>query len=409
MLLSAEAWPPPQQSQHPKGAEECHRCCRRHAKGLDARGHPGQTSCAASPPCKARQDPPDGGLRLDRLAGVAVPCCLALTLLPAALGAALGFRSLVTVGGLRAVCGAGGAAGLLGTALGALLGASRVWVRLACDGLAPRWLHTTCLNGSAPAAAAVLSGALAATAAATLSEDFLVGAPGTSAVVGAMGAALSSLARRFRPPPAPTQPTPAAGGVGGGEGGHEGAPVRVVVRWRRGRGCPKAVRRAAPPTRASWGTARFLLVTLVCNSLALGGVLRLAAAVGWGWWAWACVGVCVGGCLVCGVGLALQPHNALPTPTNAKGDMSGRQQCWSQPLPPLLPPLLPLLPPLLPPLLLILLQGVLLAQLPLRALALGGGAVACACALWLVWGRTHSLEGALRRALLTGVDDDMPL
>ena len=44
----------------------------------------------------------------------------------------------------------------------------------------------------------------------------------------------------------------------------------------------------------------------------------------------------------------------------------------------------------------------------IRALALAGGAVACACALWLVWGRTHSLEGALRRALLTGVDDDLP-
>lgn len=274
---------------------------------------------------------------------------------------------------MRMLVGVGGVAGLWAAAAGGVVGGSRVAHGLGRGGLAPGVLGRVAPTTATPWPAALLTGTLAALAASLGSSWLLVRAAGVGVLGAGVAGAAGVVAARYRPIPRPV------------EGWWSTAPASLdeidtrqvaVVEWAGGGRSRSGVVEA--PGVASWRAARFLLSTFLANVTAAGAALRGAHHLALGVWVWAAVGVCVGGCVVCLVGLWLQPRHPPPSPTT----------------------LLPARPPLLP---LLALAGnlLLLLHLPLPALATGVTVWVLAGAAWAVWGHGSSREALLRRALLT--------
>ncbi|XP_064095683.1 uncharacterized protein LOC135207788 [Macrobrachium nipponense] len=161
-------------------------------------------------------------------------------------------------------------------------------------------------------------------------------------------------------------------------------PRQLAVEWAGGGTWITAVvEPPQPPTWASWKTSRFLMTTFIINCLAGVGVVRGAKELGVGEWAWAGVALCLCGCVVCGVGLWLQPRYSPPAPTQQEGV-----------------PLLPLLA--------ILANILLLLHLPQAALTTALCVWGVTSAVWMVQGRPSSLEAALIHALLTHSNQESP-
>ncbi|MPC50241.1 Cationic amino acid transporter 4 [Portunus trituberculatus] len=336
--------------------------------------------------------------------GVVVGVLAFLVLLPTALSATLASPALApsatfihlfpgaSLIGVKVLVGVGSVAGLWAGMVGALLAGSRLAYGLGRDGLAPAMLERISPFTATPWTAILCCGGGATLAAMLCSSWLLRHAAGAGGLSAGVAGAAALLARRFRPeaprrpPEAPTW-TPSA--VPSSHSCHnfdelteappavldEDAPRQVAVEWRSG-SWSSTLEPPIPPTWLSWRTSRFLMVTFMVDCVVGAGVVRGAKELGLGVWAWAGVVLCVGGCVVCGVGLWLQPRN--PSPRRDQRDTT---------------PFLPLLA--------LLANLLLLLHLPGPALAAAGGVWATAAATWLVKGRTSSTEAVLRRALLT--------
>nr|XP_027220791.1 uncharacterized protein LOC113813052 [Penaeus vannamei] len=370
---------------------------------------------------------PPGRASAPTTAGVATPrgrgrrLVALLTLFPAAVGATLAAPTLAfsaslahlfpgaPLSGMRALVAVGGVTGLWAACLGGVLAGSRAAHRLACDGLAPRCLGRVSRRTATPWAAALACGAASALTAALCSSRLLLRAAGAGGLTAGVAGASAVVARRFRPEAthpleAPARPSPAhrASPAPSRSASHSELtdltppppptaatrPATTASRaswpWsgRAARGS-SVVEPPIPPTWGSWRTSRFLLATFITNCVAGVGVVRAAGELGIGLWAWAGVALCVCGCVVCGVGLWLQPRHPPPTPAFQEGV-----------------PLLPLLA--------VLANITLLLHLPPAALTAACGCGAAAGAVWLVQGRSGSIEAALSRALLTHSGQDSP-
>ncbi|XP_071535009.1 cationic amino acid transporter 3-like isoform X1 [Panulirus ornatus] len=333
--------------------------------------------------------------------GVGVGVAALLVLFPAAIAATLASSSLTSAApltqlfpgaslvGMRALVGVGGVLGLVAAMVGGLVGGSRLAHRLACDGLAPRCLAQVSRHTATPWVAALLCGTAATLTAAVCSSWVLVRTAGAGGVSAGVAGAAAVLARRYRPqtthhplesapcdtPPALSRSASTLADITPASL-DDTEPYQVAVEWTGGRWVSAIFDPPMPPTWASWRTSRFLMVTFTVNCLAGVGVVRGARELDIGMWAWAGVALCVCGCLVCGVGLWLQPRHPPPTATQQEAA-----------------PLLPLLA--------ILTNILLLLHLPPTALTAACGVWAAAAAVWLLQGRTASMEAVLSRALLT--------
>ncbi|XP_071535454.1 cationic amino acid transporter 3-like isoform X2 [Panulirus ornatus] len=333
--------------------------------------------------------------------GVGVGVAALLVLFPAAIAATLASSSLTSTApltqlfpgaslvGMRALVGVGGVLGLVAAMVGGLVGGSRLAHRLACDGLAPRCLAQVSRHTATPWVAALLCGTAATLTAAVCSSWVLVRTAGAGGVSAGVAGAAAVLARRYRPqtthhplesapcdtPPALSRSASTLADITPASL-DDTEPYQVAVEWTGGRWVSAIFDPPMPPTWASWRTSRFLMVTFTVNCLAGVGVVRGAKELDIGMWAWAGVALCVCGCLVCGVGLWLQPRHPPPTATQQEAA-----------------PLLPLLA--------ILTNILLLLHLPPTALTAACGVWATAAAVWLLQGRTASMEAVLSRALLT--------
>ncbi|XP_047482896.1 cationic amino acid transporter 2-like [Penaeus chinensis] len=353
--------------------------------------------------------------------GVGVGLVALLTLFPAAVGATLAAPTLTfsaslahlfpgaPLSGMRALVAVGGVTGLWAACLGGVLAGSRAAHRLACDGLAPRCLGRVSRRTATPWAAALACGAASALTAALCSSRILLRAAGAGGLTAGVAGASAVVARRFRPEAvhpleAPPRPSPAhraspapshsashseltdltaAAAHRGYQACDDSEPRQLAVEWAGGTWVSSVVEPPIPPTWGSWRTSRFLLATFITNCVAGVGVVRAAGELGIGLWAWAGVALCVCGCVVCGVGLWLQPRHPPPTPAFQEGV-----------------PLLPLLA--------VLANITLLLHLPPAALTAACGVWAATGAVWLVQGRSGSIEAALSRALLTHSGQDSP-
>ncbi|KAK8731469.1 hypothetical protein OTU49_007615, partial [Cherax quadricarinatus] len=348
--------------------------------------------------------------------GVGVGAAALLLLFPLAVAATLSSSSMSSTApltqlfpgasllGMRALVVVGGVVGLWASIMGGLMAGSRLAHRLACDGLAPRCLGRVSRRTETPWVAALFCGTAAAVVAAVCSSWVLLRAAGAGGVSAGVAGAAAVLARRYRPQGA-RYPLEATAGCDtppilsrsassladltelapAAHTAHtdylaafdDTEPRQVTVEWAAGTWVSAIFEPPMPPTWVSWRTARFLMATFVVNCVAGVGVVRGAKELDIGLWAWAGVALCVCGCVVCGVGLWLQPRHP-PPPAATQQDAA---------------PLLPLLA--------ILTNIVLLLHLPLTALSVACGVWAAAAAVWLVHGRTASTEAVLNRALLT--------
>lgn len=335
--------------------------------------------------------------------GVAVGVLALLVLLPASLSATLAAPTLApsatfihlfpgaSLLGVRVLVGVGSVAGLWASMVAALLAGSRLAYGLGRDGLAPALLERVSPFTATPWTAILFCGGTATLAATLCSSWLLRRAAGAGGLSAGVAGAAALLARRFRPETprrtadvqtwAPS-PAPSRSCHGLDELTEappvivdEDAPRQVAVQWRGG-SWTSALDPPTPPTWLSWRTSRFLMVTFMVDCVVGAGVVRGARELGLGVWAWAGVVLCVGGCVVCGVGLWLQPK--YPPPRRDQRDTA---------------PFLPLLA--------LLANLLLLLHLPGPSLAAAGCVWLTAAAAWLVTGRTGSTEAVLRRALLT--------
>nr|XP_045585104.1 cationic amino acid transporter 3-like [Procambarus clarkii] len=324
------------------------------------------------------------------IVGVGVGIAALLVLFPAAVAVTLASSSLSSTApllqlfpgasllGMRAVVGVGAVVGLWAVLLGGLLTGSRLAHRLATDGLAPRCLGYVSRHTRTPWLAVLFCGAAAAVIAAVCSSWVLLRAAGAGSVGAGVAGSAAVLARRYRPDSSPAAcdtPPAALSRSSSLAACDDMEPHQVTVEWAGGSWASAITEPPAPPTWASWRTARFLLATFIVNCVAGVGVVRGSRELDIGLWAWVGVGLCVCGCVVCCVGLWLQPrHPPITTATTTA-------------------PILPLLA--------LLANILLLLHLSLLALGLACGVWATAAVAWLLKGRTESVEAVLSRALIT--------
>ncbi|XP_066946409.1 methylthioribose transporter-like [Macrobrachium rosenbergii] len=377
--------------------------------------------------------------------GVGIGVLALLTLFPSAVVATLSSSDLSTIAplthlfpgdslaGMRALVSVGGMVGLWAACLGGVVGGSRLLQRLACDGLAPRCFGKTSHVTTSPWRAALFCGIVATLTAALSSSAQLLKAAGAGTVTAGLAGAAAVLAHRYRPRHSsasshtdspttnlprsvslpeltelatPTRHAPHSyeGSRSSGSnidiqpvahcsyashddiqsvGYDDNEPRQLAVEWAGGTWITAVIEPPQPPTWASWKTSRFLLTTFIINCLAGVGVVRGAKELGVGEWAWAGVALCLCGCVVCGVGLWLQPRYSPPAPTQQEGV-----------------PLLPLLA--------ILANILLLLHLPQAALTTACCVWGVTAGVWMIQGRTSSLEAALIHALLTHSNQESP-
>lgn len=333
--------------------------------------------------------------------GVGVGVAAFLLLLPVALASTLAppgptfpaplahLLPLDSTEGMQVLVGVGGVSGLWAGSVGALLCGSRLAHSLGWDGLAPRGLGKVSRLTATPWPATLLCGATAALIAALCPSSLLLRAAGSGGLSCGVAGAAAVLAYRYQPKITHRRPPDRGCWVDLAApscSGHsdtlqhpaldEDDLCQVAVQWTGGSCKSSLVEPPSPPTWASWRTSRFLVMTFIVNCVAGAAVVRWASYLHIGLWAWAGVALCVGGCVVCGVGLWLQPCH--PRPRHIQLDTT---------------PVLPLLA--------LLSNLLLLLHLPQTALTAACGVWAAAVAAWLLWGRTASTEAALRRALLT--------
>ncbi|KAK4303727.1 hypothetical protein Pmani_024287 [Petrolisthes manimaculis] len=291
--------------------------------------------------------------------------------------------------GMQVLMGVGGVVGLWAGAVGGLLCGSRLVHNLGWDGLVPRGLGKVSRLTATPWPATLLCGTAAALIAALCPSQLLLRAAGSGGLSCGVAGAAAVLAYRYQPKITHRRPPDreywmdlAAPSCSGHNDTlqhptlDEDDMCRVAVQWKGGTCKSSLVEPPSPPTWTSWGTSRFLVMTFIINCVAGAAVVRWARHLHIGMWAWAGVALCVGGCVVCGVGLWLQPCH--PKPRHIQVDTN---------------PVLPLLT--------LMSNLVLLLHLPQTALVAACGVWAAAVGAWLLWGRTESTEAALRRALLT--------
>ncbi|ROT80140.1 Low affinity cationic amino acid transporter 2 [Penaeus vannamei] len=330
---------------------------------------------------------PPGRASAPTTAGVATPrgrgrrLVALLTLFPAAVGATLAAPTLAfsaslahlfpgaPLSGMRALVAVGGVTGLWAACLGGVLAGSRAAHRLACDGLAPRCLGRVSRRTATPWAAALACGAASALTAALCSSRLLLRAAGAGGLTAGVAGASAVVARRFRPEAthpleAPARPSPA----------HRAspAPSRSASHSELTDLTPPppptaATRPATTASRASWPWS---------GRAARGSsVVEPPIPPTWGSWRTSrfLLATFITNC----------PRHPPPTPAFQEGV-----------------PLLPLLA--------VLANITLLLHLPPAALTAACGCGAAAGAVWLVQGRSGSIEAALSRALLTHSGQDSP-
>ncbi|XP_064085304.1 high affinity cationic amino acid transporter 1-like [Macrobrachium nipponense] len=354
---------------------------------------------------------------LSRL-GMAIGIVFLLALFPSAVAFTLAspsFETAAPLGNLfpgaslmamRALVGVGGILGLWATVLSSLFGASRLLHRLSCDGLAPRWLRVISPHTATPWVSILICGVLSGTTAAICSSWLLLRTLGTGSLGAGVAGATAVLSRRYRPLPVRhsaetthTNPAPSVTSTTRSDSPKEMTdltsshqrpyqafdetqPRQLSVEWESGNWVTAVVEPPQLPSWNSWTTSRFLVVTFIINCLAGVGVIRGAKELQIGNWVWAGVALCACGCLVCSFGLWLQPKNPLPEPSQRD-----------------LVPALPLVA--------IFTNILLMLNLPVPALLFSCVVWALGCLVWVVQGRTGSLEAVLSRALLTQNDREV--
>ncbi|KAK7081320.1 hypothetical protein SK128_018778, partial [Halocaridina rubra] len=342
-----------------------------------------------------------------------------------------------SLGGMRALVSVGGVVGLWAACLGGIFGGSRLLQRLACDGLAPRCLRKICHGTTSPWRAALSCGVLATCIAALASSTHLLRAAGAGTATAGVAGAAAVLAHRYRPrshssvlhidtpdtsqsrsislPELTEVKAPSHEPYNNGFNPSDNSrvpsksyndiqpiahcsyahddiqsiayedeePRQMAVEWTGGTWVTAVIEPPQPPTWMSWRTSRFLMTTFIINCLAGVSVVRGAKELGVGEWAWAGVALCIFGCIVCGVGLWMQPRHSSSTTTQQEGV-----------------PLLPLMT--------ILTNILLLLHLPSIALISAACVWVITTSVWLVHGRRLSLEAVLMHALLTHNNQEGP-
>ena len=285
---------------------------------------------------------------------------------------------------------------------------------LARDGLVPSGFGSVSSSVSTPWVATICCGSISAIAAGVLSTWFLSQAAGVGGIGAGVAGAAAVVARRYHPDATHIlerskdsslaelqqfsssvnscesprysitySPTHVSTGDSDVEQTDlslewisDGEPRELSVEWAGGGRCiSKLVIPQTPPTHASWRTSRFLISTFTANSLAGAAVTRISGYLDVSW-TWPGAVLCACGCLVCAVGIWLQPRHP-PPPFGYHS------------------PCMPLLP-----LAALLANAMLLIHLPLVALSTASIICVFALVLWLIYGRRNSFEAVISRALL---------